>query len=314
MNGGPTHSPRARRRFFEGGRDAGAPRLSPREQRVLGWLPLPALGLYLLFVVGPIIAAGGLSLFDWDGIGPARFVGLDQYARALFRDPIFARSWTNNLIYVAITLVVEVGFGLLFAAALQARLPGAGFWRALFFSPMVLSMVVVGLLWSFVLNPEFGLLNTMLRQVGLGTWAMAWLGDERTALLSISLVSGWRYAGFYMALFAAGLRRVPPEVLEAARLDGASEPKLFARMTLPLLGPVTAVALLLCVTGGFQAFDLFFVMSDGGPFHSTEVPALWMIKKGFNRQSLGYGAALGVILALAVGALGAAMRRIRDER
>lgn len=283
------------------------------EGRRLLWLALPALVLYLLFVVGPVLMAGVLSFYEWDGLAAPRPLGLANYARALFGDPIFLRSFWNNTVYIVLTLVVEVGFGLLFAAALQARLPLAGFWRALFFSPMVLSMVVVGLLWSFVLNPHFGLLNAALRGVGLGRWERGWLGEEGTALAAVSLVSGWRYAGFYMALFAAGLRRIPPEVLEAARLDGASEPVLFRRVTLPLLAPVTAVAVLLCVTGGFQAFDLFFVMTDGGPFHGTEIPALWMIKKAFNRQSLGYGSALGVLLTLVVGVIGALQVRLRRE-
>lgn len=252
-----------------------------------------------------------LSLFQWDGISPARFLGAANFARALFDDPIFARSLLNNTLYILITLVVEVGFGLLFAAALQARLPLAGLWRALFFSPMVLSMVVVGLLWSFVLNPEAGLLNAALRSLGLRAWERAWLGGDRTALAAVSLVSGWRYAGFYMALFAAGLSRIPGEVLEAGRLDGAGEWTLFRRITLPLLAPVTAVAVLLCVTGGFQAFDLFFVMTNGGPYHSTEIPALWMIKKAFNRQSLGYGSALGVLLTLLVALVGIWQIRLR---
>jgi raffinose/stachyose/melibiose transport system permease protein len=283
------------------------------EARQLTWLALPALLVYLLFVVGPVLIAAGLSLFEWDGLSQPRWLGAGNYVRALFGDPIFLRSFWNNAVYIAITLLVEVGFGLLFAWALQARLPLAGFWRALFFSPMVLSMVVVGLLWSFVLNPHFGLLNAALRAVGLGIWEGAWLADEGTALVAVSLVSGWRYAGFYMALFAAGLRRIPQEVLEAGRLDGASEPALFRRITLPQLAPVTAVAVLLCITGGFQAFDLFFVMTDGGPFHSTEIPALWMIKKAFNRQSLGYGAALGVILTVVVAAIGAWQMRLRRE-
>jgi len=285
---------------------------SHHDQRQLAWLGLPALTLYLLFVLGPVAIAAGLSLIRWDGIGPMAFVGLGNYTRALFADPIFLRSFANNAVYVGITLVVEVGFGLAFAAALQARLPLAGFWRALFFSPMVLSLVVVGLLWSFVLNPDFGLLNATLRSLGLQSWQRAWLGDERAALGVVSLVSGWRYAGFYMALFAAGLARIPTEVLEAGRLDGAPETVLFRRVTLPLLAPVTAVAVLLCVTGGFQAFDLFFVMTDGGPFHSTEIPALWMIKKAFNRQALGYGATLGVLLTLVVAGLGAIQMRLRQ--
>ena len=282
------------------------------EQRQLRWLGLPALLLYLLFVVGPVLVAGGLSLFQWDGIGAARFVRTANYARALFGDPIFLASFRQNLVYIGITLAVEVGFGLLFAAALQARLPLAGFWRALFFSPMVLSMVVVGLLWSFVFNPDFGLLNASLRALGLARWERAWLGESATALAVVSLVSGWRYAGFYMALFAAGLQRVPGEVLEAGRLDGAGEGTLFGRITFPLLAPVTAVAVLLCVTGGFQAFDLFFVMTDGGPFHSTEIPALWMIKKAFNRQNLGYGSALGTILTLVVALVGVLQLRLRQ--
>src|SRR5438128_2660503 len=127
----------------------------------------------------------------------------------------------------------------------------------------------------FVVGPVLA----ALRAAGLARWQRAWLGDGGTALAVVSFVSGWRYAGFYMALFAAGLSRIPQEVLEAGRLDGAGEGSLFARVTLPLLAPVTAVAVLLCVTGGFQAFDLFFVMTDGGPSHATEIPALWMIKK-----------------------------------
>jgi len=283
------------------------------EARALRWLGAPALALYLAFVIGPLLGVAALSLFQWDGVGPARFLGLANYTRALFGDPIFVRSFFNNALYIGLTLGMEVGFGLLFAAALQARLPLAGFWRALFFSPMILSMVVVGLLWSFVLNPDFGMLNAALRQAGRSDWERSWLGDEGTALVAVSAVSGWRYAGFYMALFAAGLRRIPGEVLEAARLDGAAEGTLFRRITLPLLAPVTAVAVLLCVTGGFQSFDLFFVMTDGGPFHSTEIPALWMIKKAFNRQSLGYGSALGVLMTLAVAALGYWQIRLRRE-
>jgi raffinose/stachyose/melibiose transport system permease protein len=285
--------------------------LSTREESQLKWLGLPAMALYLLFVVGPVLLAACLSLYQWDGVRPARFLGLGNYARALLADPIFLRSFLNNTAYIAITLAVEVGFGLAFAAALQARLPLAGFWRALFFSPMVLSMVVVGLLWSFVFNPDFGLLNAALGSLGLGAWKRAWLGETSTALVVVSLVSGWRYAGFYMALFAAGLQRIPAEVLEAGRLDGAGEWPLFRLVTLPLLAPVTAVAVLLCVTGGFQAFDLFFVMTQGGPFHSTEIPALWMIKKAFDRQSLGYGSALGVLMTLVVAAVGWLQVRLR---
>jgi raffinose/stachyose/melibiose transport system permease protein len=286
---------------------------APREERQLGWLGVPAMALYLQFVLAPVAIAAGLSLFAWDGVGPAQFVGMANYARALAGDPIFLGSFVNNLVYVGITLAVEVGFGLAFAAAVQSRLPLAGFWRALFFSPMVLSLVVVGLLWSFVFNPDFGLLNAGLRASGLQRWERAWLADGATALVVVSLVSGWRYAGFYMALFAAGLGRVPVEVLEAGRLDGAGESTLFCRVTFPLLAPVTAVAVLLCVTGGFQAFDLFFVMTDGGPFHATEIPALWMIKKAFNRQSLGYGSALGVILSLVVVTTGALHLRLRTS-
>jgi raffinose/stachyose/melibiose transport system permease protein len=291
-------------------------RAKPRSRfwRENGWLLLPALGLYLLFVIGPVLLAGAISVYHWDGISAPRFAGLSNYSRALFGDPIFLRSFVNNGIYIGGTLVVEVGFGLLFAAALQARLPYATFWRALFFSPMVLSMVVVGLLWGFVFNPDAGLLNGSLRSLGLERWERAWLGEEATALLCIALVSGWRYAGFYMALFAAGLRRIPSSVLEAGRLDGAGEWTLFRRVTLPLLAPITAIAILLCVTGGFQAFDLFFVMTDGGPYHSTEIPSLWMIKKAFDRQSLGYGASLGVLLAVVVGLVGAAQLYLRRRQ
>jgi len=290
-------------------------KLSRGERRQLLLLGAPALVLYLAFVIGPILGAGALSLFRWDGISAPMWLGLANYQRALFGDPVFANSFQNNAIYVLITVVVEVGFGLVFAGLLQARLPLGGLWRALFFSPMVLSLVVVGVLFSFVFNPDAGLLNLLLRQAGLASWTRSWLGDDRTALVAVSLVSGWRYAGFYMALFAAGLKRIPAEVLEAGRLDGAGEWRLFHRVTLPILAPVTAIALLLCITGGFQAFDLFFVMTNGGPYHSTEIPSLWMVKKAFNRQSLGYGSSLGALLTLFVACLGWLQLRLqrRDD-
>ncbi|MDZ7801854.1 MAG: sugar ABC transporter permease [Trueperaceae bacterium] len=251
----------------------------------------------------------------WDGISPPEWVGLANYARAL-SDGIYLRSYLNVGLYIVGTLVVEVAFGLVMATLLNSDRRGFPLARVLFFSPMVLSMVAAGLLWAFVYDLRFGLLNGALEVVGLGELTRAWLSDPRTALAAVTVVSGWKYAGFYMIIYLAALRRIPATLYEAARLDGAGPITQFLRITLPLLRETTVVTVLLCVTGGFAAFDLFFAMTNGGPFNATEIPTTWIVKQAFDRGRFGYGIALTVLMAAIVGVLSVIYLRIsqRGER
>jgi raffinose/stachyose/melibiose transport system permease protein len=271
------------------------------QRAITPWLfLLPGLLVFGAAVLLPLTFTIGYSLTEWNGFGEMTWVGLDNYARAL-SDPTFIRSFIHVLIYIGATIILEVLVGLGLAGLVSMRSGGLWF-RVAIFAPVMLPMVVVAVLWSFVYNPDFGLLNGFLAAVGLEGLQRIWLGDPSVALLAISVVSGWVYAGFYMMIFYAAFRQVPSEVVEAGRLDGAGEWALFRRIKVPMIRNVTAVAVLLCVTGGFQGFDLFFVLTNGGPYGATEIPTTLLVKTVFRNAEVGYGSAMAVILtAIVVG-------------
>lgn len=266
---------------------------------------LPATILFALFVLLPLVASLYYGFTRWNGMSAPEFIGVANYVRA-FKDSIHLWSYVHVFAYTLGTLVVEVGFGLLMAVLLNAQKPGFSVFRVLCFSPVVLSMVAAGLLWTFMYDLRFGLLNAFLRDAGLGQFAQAWLSNPRTALAAVTLVSGWKFAGFYMIIFLAALKRIPTNLLEAAMLDGANAVQRFFRITLPLLKETTLIATLLAITGGLSGFDLFFTMTNGQPFNATEVPATWIIKQAFDRGQFGYGVALTVIMMIVVGVISVA--------
>ena len=210
--------------------------------RLTPWLFLaPGLAVFGAAVLLPMALTAGFSFTEWNGFGPMTFVGLDNYARAL-DDSLFQSSFLHVLIYIAATLILEVAVGLGLAGIISARAGGAWF-RVAIFTPVMLPAVVVAVLWAFIYNPDFGLINGALEAVGLEQLQRIWLGDPATALLAISVVSGWVFAGFYMMIFYAAFRQVPSEVLEAARLDGAGEWGLFRRIKVPMIRSATGVAI-----------------------------------------------------------------------
>lgn len=277
------------------------------------WLLLgPALVVFAVAVLVPLVLTAGYSLTDWNGFGPMTWVGLDNYTRAL-GDPVFVGSFVHVLTYIAATLVLEVLVGLGLAGLASMRRGGLWF-RVAIFTPVMLPMVVVAVLWRFVYNPDFGLLNGFLEVVGLDDLTHQWLGDPATALLAVSVVSGWVYAGFYMMIFYAAFRQVPAEVVEAARLDGAGEWALFARVKVPMIRGAIAVAVLLCVTGGFQGFDLFYVMTNGQPYGATEIPTTLLVRTVFQFGNVGYGSAMAVLLTAIVVGVGIVYARLQARR
>jgi ABC-type sugar transport system permease subunit len=268
-----------------------------------GWanlgFALPALVLFGVFVLLPLATSLWFSLTSWNGFTAPEFVGLDNFRRA-FRDTVHLWSYVHVTLYILGTLVLEVSFGLVMAVLLNSDRMGFGVMRGLFFTPMILSMTAAGVLWTFVLDYRLGLLNAVLTSVGLADWTRPWLSEPQTALIAIMFVSGWRFAGFYMIIFFAALRRIPRNIYEAATLDGAGPVRQFFTITLPLLRAQMLTCVLLAVTGGFAGFDLFFTLTNGGPFNATEVPATWIIRQGFDNNELGYATALTVILAVVV--------------
>ena len=276
----------------------------------------PALVVFGFAVLVPFVFTGAFSLTEWDGYSDAVFVGVDNYLRA-FDDAVFQQSFVNVVLYILATLVVEVLVGLVVAGLAISVKRGSLWFRVAIFTPVMLPMVVVAVLWSFVYNPDFGLLNGALRAFGLEDWTRVWLGDEQTALLAICVVSGWVYAGFYMTIFYAALRQVPTEVVEAARLDGAKESTIFWRVRVPIIRNSIEVAILLCVTGGFQSFDLFYVLTNGGPYHATEIPTTYLVQSVFHTGEVGYGSAMAVVLTavvVTIGLITTTLRRRGDRQ
>jgi raffinose/stachyose/melibiose transport system permease protein len=278
------------------------------------WVPylflLPALGVFGFAVLLPVVMTAFYSLTEWNGYGAMEFVGFANYI-SIAADQLFAQSFLHVLVYIAVTLVLEVIIGLVLAGVVAARKSGSIWFRVAIFTPVMLPMVVVAVLWSFVYNPDFGLVNAMLEALGLQDLERVWLGDPSTALLAICVVSGWVFAGFYMTIFYAALKQIPTEVVEAARLDGANEWQLFWRIKVPMIRNAVEVGVLLCVTGGFQGFDLFYVLTNGGPYYSTEIPTTYLVRSVFRNGEVGYGSAMAVVLTLVVVVVGVLFMRLR---
>jgi len=258
------------------------------------FVALPLL-IYTVWVIGPMIYTFYLSLTDWDGVSALNFIGLRNF-RTLFRDHVFYRSFTNNLKWIGSFITVPVAAGLALAMALNRAIPASKMFKAVFFFPMVLSFVVCGLIWSWMYQPDSGIINSLLRLVGLGSAARGWLSAPSLVIWSIIFVAVWRQVGYVMLLYLAGLQSVNPELVDASKVDGANAWQSFRHVIFPQLTPITVVVVVISVIDSLRAFDLVYVMTKGGPFNSSSVLATFMYIEAFNNYRMGYGASISVIL------------------
>ncbi|MEV5608569.1 sugar ABC transporter permease [Streptomyces sp. NPDC052225] len=275
----------------------------PLARRVRDWLTafaftVPGLILFVLFVVVPILYAGYVSFFNWGGFGsPSDFVGLDNFTR-LFKDPVFIGDLWRGLLLVLLSIGVQLPFALAMAVLLNQKLRGRAIYRMLFFAPYVLSEVITGVLFSMIFAPDSGLADKVLGSVGLDGVGGLWFADQDTVMATIFLVMTWKYFGFHMMLFLAGLQGIPAELTEAARIDGANAWQRFRSITLPLLGPTVRLSIFLSVIGAIQLFDLVWVATQGGPDHHSETMAVTMFQFGFKRYQMGYASAISIVMFL----------------
>ena len=259
---------------------------------------LPALIVYVLFVLFPIAQAMYYSLWDWKGLGPLqKFVGLDNYRRAL-GDGVFQMAIQHNLTIVVLSLAIQLPIALGVALLIRGDIPGRAIFRTIFFLPYVLSEVVTAVIWVFIYRPDTGLLNVILGGIVPGFEPRGFLGDTNTVLIAVFVVITWKYFGFHMILYVAGLQGIPPELEDAARVDGASSGRVLRDITLPLLGPTIRVSAFFAVLGSLQFFDLIWVMTKGGPVNASNTMATYMYTFGFQRFQLGFGAAVTLIIFL----------------
>jgi raffinose/stachyose/melibiose transport system permease protein len=259
---------------------------------------LPALLIYFFYFVYPIPVSGYYSLFRWNGISPYKqYLGFGNWIR-LARDELFWKSFTNNLILVVASIVIQLPMGLALGLLVSSRLKGVRVFKLLYFIPMMLSAVAIGITWKVVYEPNYGLLNAALRIIGLGALARGWLGEPALALAAVIATICWEFIPFYMVIFAAALAGVSQELIEAAYIDGASPSVTFFRITLPLLKGTIRTAAILSLTGSLKYFGLIYVMTEGGPNHATELLATYMYKQAFTNFSMGYGSTVAVFMFL----------------
>ena len=279
---------------------------------------VPALVLHVVFVLSPYAQAFYLSLTDWTGVaGQASFVGAGNYAR-LAGDSLFLDAVRNNLLLLIVVPVVTIAGGLFLASMLRTSSSRLGqAYRIVYFFPQLLSLVVIAVLWSFVYNPNTGLLNSGLRAVGLGGLARSWLAEPGFALMAVAAVLIWSSVGFYVVLFGAAIEGIPAELFEAARLDGAGRWATFWSVTLPLVRESVQVAFVYLGIAALDAFAVVQVMTvgPGGPDGATEVIGLSLYRTAFTYGRFGYASAMGVALFFATLTLAVlALRSGRRER
>lgn len=256
---------------------------------------LPAFLIYAVFAIYPILQSFYYSLMEWDGFTEMTFIGFDNF-KNLFEDPLFWNSVKNNLYVVFASVLGQVPIALFFALLLNRKIKGVKFFRTVGFLPVVLSTVVISLTWSLIYNSQNGMLNEFLRNVGLGFMAQNWLGDTKWVMIAVLVTVVWQFVGLYLIIFLAALQNVPTEVLEAAKMDGASEWTTTFKITIPMIWDTIIVAVILCISGSLKTFDLIYVMTNGGPAHSSDVMALYMFHETFNNLQYGYGSAVSVFI------------------
>jgi ABC-type sugar transport system permease subunit len=282
--------------------------LSSKWQRNLTayWMILPAFILFVGLVIYPLFQGLFISFHQWDGLSAMKWIGLDNY-KFVFADKIFWQGIKNSFIYAIGTTLVKNILGLLLALIVNQELRGRTFFRAAAFMPVTFAFVVIGVLWSWIYNPTFGLINSFLNAVGLESWIHGWLSDSKIALYSVMMVDVWKWTGFHMVLFLAGLQSISKEYYEAAEIDGAGTFSKFFNITVPLLSQVTAVSVIMSIVGAFVSnYDLVYVMTGGGPFHSTEVALTWIVNTTFKYAHVGKANAMSMILFIIVGIFGIA--------
>lgn len=269
-----------------------------RKRHILIFL-LPGLILFCGVLIAPIGVSAYFSLFDWNGFGAKTFIGLANYKELFTSNAIgFIKALRNSLLLAALSVFLQLPLALGLALTLGRKIKGERLFLSVFFMPVLISTVVIGQLWLKIYNPEYGILNVFLRAIGLGNWAKIWLGSKATALGAVFVPVLWQYVGYHMLLLYAGVKSVPPELREAAMIDGASNAQVDRYIVLPYIKPIIRISVIFAVTGSLKSFDLIYVLTNGGPLHATEVPSTLMISMLFLRNRYGMGSTIAVLLII----------------
>ena len=257
----------------------------------------PAVIFYVIFLLVPLLGTIALSATEWTGFNVAdiRFVGADNF-RTMGEDPVFWQALRHNVVFLVGTVVLKTLVALLLALALDQRLPFSNLFRGVYLMPAVISLVVVGVVFTLLFSPSLGVVNPFLTAIGLERFAGAWLGDPALALPILIVIDTWHGFGLYMFLFISRLIAIPQDLHDAAFVDGASAWQDIRDVTLPLMKSMVAMVVLLAAIESLKAFSLIYIMTNGGPNHATQVLSTWAFFQAFTANKIGYGSAILVVL------------------
>lgn len=264
-----------------------------RTRYKVGFL-LPSIAVYVVYIIVPIAMAIGYSFTKYSGIGKARFIGLDNYAR-LFRDKLFWKSLTNTAIIFVVASILLLVLSFLLALLLNNKLKFADTSKALVFSPAIIAPIIVGIIWVYILDPQIGVINNVLRTIGLGSWAQQWIGGTTLSPYSIAVIYIWQQLGYLTTIFIAGLKMIPEEVLEASRVDGANVVQRICHVVIPMMRTTISSVVILIITGIFKIFEIVQQTTGGGPNHSSETLVTYSYSMTFQSGDYGYGMSLATV-------------------
>ena len=272
-----------------------------RDKRAIILFLLPALLVYVIFAIYPVIMSIYYSFLNWNGAGEAKWIGLDNYKSLFFENNDgFTDALLNSFVLAFLSVFVQLTLSLILALAIcHPRVKKQEkFYRTVYFLPAIVSTVIIAELWKKIYHPSYGLLNSFLSQIGLGSWQREWLGDPKTALIAVFVPIIWQYIGNHMLMMYSAIKGVPNELLEAAYIDGASYLQTCFSVIIPLIKDMLIVCVTFAIVGSLKVFDLIYVMTNGGPLHATEVPGTLMYSSIFMKNQYGYGSAIAVFIVL----------------
>ena len=267
-----------------------------RDKKAIAVFLLPAFIVYSVIVMVPILVSIYYSCLDWNGIGKKTFVGFNNYIK-LFGDSVFRQAFGNNIIYIVIVMVLQLGFGFIIAVLLTYLKKGRGFIQTVYYIPSVITVIAISQLFTgFYSYEPLGLFNIFRRMLCMEP--IAFLSEYKTVLWAVASVEGWQYIGIYMIIFYSALVSVSPDILEAARIDGATELQILVKIRIPAIANVIMLSCILSLVGALRGFAAPMNMTKGGPNHRSEILATYMYKKAFTSRDYGYGSAIAVIIVI----------------
>lgn len=286
-----------------------------RDKKAILLFILPAIVIFAVIIVIPILMSVRYSMLDWNGIGKGSFVGLKNYHDLFVNNQDgFGQAIKNSVILAFLSVFVQLPIALAIALILASGIKGEGFFRTVYFVPVIISTVVIGQMWMKIYNPDYGLLNTFFRNIGMDSLAKEWIGSPDTALMSVFIPAIWQYIGYHMLLMYAAIKSISQDIMEAAAIDGASPLMIAWRITIPLIKPILEVCVVFAVIGSLKSFDLIYVLTNGGPMHSTEVPSTMMLHTIFHGYKYGYGSAMAIFIVIECLLLTVAIQRLFNIR